>query len=414
MFDFDKWQEIFNTIQKHKLRTFLTALGVFWGIFMLVTLMGAGKGLENGVMGLLGGHAKNSMYAGGNRTSKPYKGRKPGRWVQLTVDDMDAIRSRFGDKIEYLAPRLWLPSGEVTRGEHKGAFEARGDTPDLLHIDAISITEGRFLNQLDLERRRKVAVIGRRVKEVLFDEGEDPVGDNIEIKGSKYLVIGVAKSDRRGNDGLEDDKTIFIPISTAQQITNRPNRIGWFVCSMFPDVKVSEVEDDLLALLKERHFIAPDDPKGIWSDNVEEEFQEIQGLFFGIKFLVWFVGIGSLLAGVIGVGNIMLIVVKERTKEIGVRKAMGATPGSIVSMVLLESIFITTLAGYFGLVAGTGLIYLMSIGVGEGSQFYTNPEVDLGVSFTALIILIISGAITGLIPALQAARINPVLALKDE
>lgn len=414
MFDFDKWQEIFNTIKKHKLRTFLTALGVFWGIFMLVTLMGAGQGLENGVMGMIGGHAKNSMYAGGSKTSKPYKGRKPGRWIQLKTDDIEAIRSRFEDQIEYIAPRLWLPSGEVIRGDKKGAFEARGDTPDLVHIDAISVVEGRFLNQFDMDRRRKVAVIGGRVKEVLFDEDEDPIGESIDIKGSKYMVVGVVKSDRRGNDGLEDEKTIFIPLTTTQQITNRPNSIGWFVCSMYADVRVSEVEDDLVALLKERHFIAPDDPRGIWSDNVEEQFREIAGLFFGIKFLVWFVGIGSLLAGVIGVGNIMLIVVKERTKEIGLRKALGATPGSIISMVLQESVFITTLAGYFGLAAGTGMVYLLNLASGEGAQYYANPEVDLRVGAVALVILVIAGALTGLIPAMQAANVNPVNALKDE
>ncbi len=415
MFDFDKWQEIFNTIKKHKLRTFLTALGVFWGVFMLVTLMGAGQGLENGVTGLFGGHATNSMYAGGSKTSKPYKGRKPGRWIQLTVADMEAIESRFEDKIEYLSPRMWMPSGEVTRGDRKGAFETRGDTPDLIHIDAFTIIDGRFLNQLDMNRRRKVAVIGKRVREVLFDEDEDPLGQSIEIKGSKYQVVGVAKSDSRGNDGKEDDETIFIPLTTAQQIMNRPKNIGWFVCSMYENVMVSEVEDDLVALLKERHTIAPDDPRGIWSDNVEEQFREINGLFFGIKFLVWFVGIGSLLAGVIGVGNIMLIVVKERTKEIGIRKALGATPISIISMVLMESVFVTTLAGYFGLAAGTGVVYLMNLAVGEdGGQFYANPEVDLRVGVIALIILIISGAITGLIPAMQAANVNPVEALKDE
>ncbi len=366
MFDYDKWQEIFNTIKKHKLRTFLTALGVFWGIFMLVVLMGAGKGLENGVMSILGGHAKNSLYAGGNRTSKPYKGRKPGRWVRLTLDDMEAIRSRLGDKIQYLAPRLWMPSGEVSHGDRKGAFEARGDTPDLLHIDALEMVEGRFLNALDMERRRKVCVIGRRVREVLFTQEEDPIGQNIKIRGAEYLVVGLIKSDRRGNDGLQDEKTIFLPLTTAQQLTNLPNRIGWFVCSMYPEVSASSVEDDILNILKKCHSIAPNDKKAIWVDNVEEEFAEIMGLFTGIKFIVWFVGIGSLLAGVIGVGNIMLIVVKDRTKEIVVRKALGASPQSIVSMVLLESVFITTLAGYLGLVLGTGLIYLLGLSVGDG------------------------------------------------
>jgi len=414
MFDFDKWQEILNTIRKHKMRTFLTALGVFWGIFMLVFLMGAGKGLENGVMGIFGGHAKNSFYMGTSFTTKPYKGLPPGRNPRLTMEDAEAIMSRFGDRIAHFAPRLWMPSGETTRGTKNGAFDIRGDAPDLLYIDALEMKEGRFLNKIDLDQRRKVAVIGERVKNQLFEKDEEAIGDYINFRGTDWLVIGVIKSDRRGDEAQEDEETIFIPLTTAQQVTNRPGRIGWFSAAMYPDVRVADVENGVKKLLKERHSIHPEDRQGVWSDNVEEEFREIMGLFFGIKFLVWFVGIGSLLAGVIGVGNIMLIVVKERTKEIGIRKAMGATPGSIISMILLESIFITTIAGYLGLLVSTGLVQLMALGVGEGAGYFGTPEVDLGVGFTALIILIISGALTGLIPAMQAANVNPVVALKDE
>lgn len=414
MFDLDKWQEIFNTIRKHKLRTGLTALGVFWGIFMLVFLMGAGKGLENGVTGLFGGHAKNSLYLGGRYTTKPHKGLAPGRPVRLTNDDMDAIRSRFKDQIAYVAPRLWMASGEVTRNGISAAFDVRGDAPDLIHIDAIEITKGRFINQMDMRERRKVAVIGKAVKNVFFEEDENAIGQYLQFKGVEYMIIGVLKSNRRGNEGMEDEKTIFLPITTVQQIRNQPNNIGWFVCAMHPNVKVSSVEEKIKDLLKERHSIAPNDLQAFWSDNVEEQFAEIMGLFFGIRFLVWFVGIGSLLAGVIGVGNIMLIVVKERTKEIGIRKALGATPGSIVSMILMESVFLTTLAGYLGLAAGTVIVSLLSIAVGEGTEFYGNPEVDMGVAVTALIILIVCGAITGLVPAMQASRVNPVVALRDE
>ncbi|MEM1320394.1 MAG: ABC transporter permease [Bacteroidota bacterium] len=414
MFDFDKWQEIFATIRKHKMRTFLTALGVFWGIFMLVFLMGAGKGLENGVTGLFGGHARNSLYMGTNSTSKPYKGLPPGRRIYLEDDDVTAITVQFADKIQYFAPRLWMSSSEIIHNDKSGSFDVRGDSPDLLQIDAIKMSEGRFLNGLDMEQRRKVAVIGSRVKTVLFEEDEDPIGQYIQFRGAKFLVVGIITSDRRGSDAQEDEETVFIPITVAQQLTNRLGRVSMFTCAMYPEIRVSQVEDDVRALLKERHNIAPEDRRGVWSDNVEEEFREVMGLFFGIKFLVWFVGIGSLLAGVIGVGNIMLIVVKERTKEIGVRKAMGATPSSIISMILLESVFITTIAGYIGLLASTGIIALMSMALGEGTEFFANPEVDLGVAFTALIILIISGALTGLVPAMQAANVNPVIALKDE
>ena len=416
MFDLDKWQEIYITIKKHKLRTFLTALGVFWGIFMLVLLMGAGKGLENGVMSLFGKHAKNSLYVWSNRTTKPYNGLPPGRFPRFTNDDIRAIEMSFADKIAYMSPRLHINSGEVSQGENHGAFNIRGDTPDLLYIDAIEVDKGRFLNAFDMTERRKVAVIGKRVEEVLFPNGAEAIGARIKTNGIEYLVVGVFKSNRRGGNAAEDEKEIYIPLSTAQQVSNRPNRIAWFVCAMYPNIRVSEVEGNLKALLKKRHQIAPDDPQGIGSDNVEEEFREVIGLFTGIKFIVWFVGIGSLIAGIIGVGNIMLIVVKERTKEIGIRKAMGATPASIISMVLLESVFITTIAGYLGLAFSTGLVVLMNLAVGDGGgvEFYTNPEVDIEVGLAALLILIISGALIGLIPAMHAANINPVEALKDE
>jgi len=415
MFDLDKWQEIFQTISKHKLRTFLTALGVFWGIFMLVLLMGAGKGLENGVLGLFGNMAKNSMFMGTNRTSKPYKGLQPGRWLQLTMDDMNAIRINFPDEVQYLAPRMWMPSGEVSRGERKGAFEMGGESPDMFNINPMIIMEGRMLNKFDMEEKRKIVVIGKRVREVLFEEDEKAVGKYITFQGIDYRVVGVYRSDRRGEGGIEDEERLYMPLTTVQKMRNRPNEVSTFSCSMYPNVSATELEPKILALLKNRHKVAPDDDQAFWQNNMEEEFGEVMGLFNGIAFIVWFVGIGSLMAGVIGVGNIMLILVKERTKEIGIRKAMGATPRSIISMILLESVFITTVAGYLGLLTSTGIVILMAKAVGDGGDgYFANPEVDIQVGIIALIILIISGALTGLIPAMQAANINPVHALKDE
>lgn len=414
MFDYDKWQEIFQSIWKHKLRTLLTALGVWWGIFMLVFLMGAGQGLENGVMGMFGTHAKNALYVWTQKTTMPYEGLPPGRRAQLTYDDILAIEQECADFIEYIAPRLFVPSGEIMHGNNKGAFEVRGERPDLLHIEAIVMEEGRFINALDMDGRRKTAVIGQRVREVLFEK-EDPIGQYLKINGAEYKIVGVFKSSRRGGGNAdEDEELIFIPLSTAQQVTNRPRDINWFVCTIQPGISVGSVEDQIKGILRERHKIHPDDPQGVRSDNIEEEYKEITGLFFGIKFLVWLVGIGSLLAGIMGVGNIMLIVVKERTKEIGLRKAMGATPGSIVSMVLMESVFITAIAGYLGLLSSTAIIFLIQLAIGEGSEFFANPQVNLDVGIAALVILVIAGALTGLIPALTAARIEPVVALRDE
>ena len=413
MFDFDKWQEIFGTIRKNKLRTFLTALGVFWGVFMLVFLMGMGKGLENGVLGQFGIKIKNSLFVWTQRTTMPYKGLPPGRYNQLTSDDVRAIRSEVKE-VQYIAPRMWVPSGEITHGNNSAAFDVRGELKDVFHIMAMGMSEGRFLNDLDEQHRRKIAIIGNRVKEVLFEPEEEAIGNFIKIRGTQYKVVGVFKSLARGEDATEEEQTIFIPLSTAQQITNRHNEINWFVCAVKEQYNAATIDEKIRVILKKRHRIHPDDPQGIGSDNIAEEFGEVMGLFTGISLIVWVVGIGSLMAGVIGVGNIMLIIVKERTKEIGIRKAMGATPFSIVSMILMESVFITTLAGYFGLMLGMGIIVGINFAVGEGGDFFANPEIDISVGLGALIILVISGAITGLIPAMQAANVNPVEALKDE
>lgn len=419
MFDYDKWQEIFNTISKNKLRTFLTALGVFWGIFMLVVLMGAGSGFQNGVFAMFGGHAKNAMYVWTNRTTMPYDGLQAGRFTQITNEDIKAIENDLGDILEYMSPRLYVPATEVYFKDKSEAYEVRGDTPYLLNIDAIDLDQGRFINQKDMEDRRKVVVIGKEVAKNFFgkskkEEEIDPIGQFVKIQGVDYLVVGVVASDRRGEDATEDNKSIFMPLTTAQQVTNRHGKIGWFVCTINTNYPVGLAENRIKTLLKKRHRVHPEDPRGVGTDNVEEELKEIMGLFNGISFLVWFVGIGSLLFGIIGVGNIMLIIVKDRTKEIGIRKAMGATPRSIVSMILLESVFITTLAGYIGLVVSIGVVYLMKIAAGTDVQFFLNPQIDLKVSLAALAMLVVAGALTGLVPALQAANVNPVVALKDE
>ncbi|NND32878.1 MAG: ABC transporter permease [Saprospiraceae bacterium] len=414
MFDYDKWQEIFGTIRKHKTRTFLTALGVFWGIFMLVFLMGSGKGLENGVMTNFGSRATNALYVWTQNTSLPYAGLQSGRRVRLTEADIQAIKSNFAHQIEYMAPRIFVMSGEIARDNKSGSFDVRGESPDFINIEAFKIIDGRFINPLDMLERRKVIVIGKYVRDLLFAKEEKVIGQYLRISGIEYKVVGICQSSRGGQDQADDEKTIMMPMTTAQQVTNNMGRIGWFICTARQDVKVSALEGPLKALLRTRHKIHPDDDQGIRSFNLEKEFAEVQGLFFGIRFIIWIVGIGSLLAGIIGVGNIMLIIVKERTKEIGIRKSMGATPGSIVSMILLESVFITTLAGYFGLLLSTGIIAALNQAVGVGGEFFANPEIDFKVGIAALFILIIAGALTGLVPALQAANVNPVIALKDE
>ena len=414
MFDIDRWQEILHSIWTHKLRTFLTALGVFWGIFMLVILMGSGKGLENGVYQSIGDIATNSLYMWTNRTSMPYEGLQAGRRIALKYEDLQAMKRSFNNKVDYMAPRYMVQAGQISRNGKSGDFDVRGEVPDILYMEPIRLASGRFINGKDIKERRKSIVIGQYIADLLFEDSEEVIGNDLEIMGIEFKVVGTFKSGRKGEDGANDEKSIMMPLTTAQQITNRPDIVHWAIVTMKKDVMVSEVEDQFIGFLKEKYKVHPDDNQGIGHFNLEEEFREIEGLFFGIRSIVWLVGIGSLLAGIIGVGNIMLIAVKERTKEIGLRKALGATPGSIIAMIIQESVFITFLAGYIGLLISTGLIFLLETAVGEGGEFFANPEVDFTVAFGALLILILAGALTGLLPAIRAVQINPVVALKDE
>lgn len=415
MFDRDAWQEIFATMRKHKLRTGLTALGVFWGIFMLVFVLGMGKGLENGVFRGFGSRAKNVMYVWTERTSKPYKGFQPGRVPQLTLEDIRAVKANI-KQVEYIAPRYSLNNSVVNYQEKSDKYEIRGELSDMLKIESLTVYEGRYINERDIQDSRKVAVLGIRTKEVLFGN-EDPIGKYVRIRGVEFLVVGTF-GPMQIKPWTEDDmEAIVIPLTAMERTFGTGGKIGYFGCTAAPNVKVSEMEPLVKGLLKQRHNVAPDDPQGIGGFNLEEEYQQVRTLFDGISFFLWFVGIGTLLAGIVGVSNIMLIVVKERTKEIGIRKALGATPRSIISMIMLESVFITSFSGYLGLIAGTAVIgginYIMLVNNIESENFY-NPQVNLAIGIGAVTLLIVAGAVAGLIPALQASRVNPVVALKDE
>ena len=415
MFNRDTWQEILGTIQKHKLRTALTALGVFWGIFMLIFVLGMGTGLENSVLRDFGDRAKNVMFVWSERTTQPYKGFQPGRYPQLVLEDIVAIKQNVPE-VEYIAPRLSLQSTPVYYKDIGDRYEIRGELEDMIKIEALRLYRGRYINTLDIKESRKVAVLGKRTSEVLFGE-EDPIGRYIRIKGVEFRVVGIFGPIQIKPWTESDLEAVVIPLTCMYRTFGTGERVDYFACSADPKIRVSLVEAKVKALLKERHLIAPDDPRGIGSFNLQEEFQSIVTVFTGIKSFLWFVGIGTLLAGIVGVGNIMLITVKERTKEIGIRKALGATPGSIIGMVLTESILITAISGYLGLIAGTFLIggvnYIMLSNNIEVENFY-NPEVNLSVGLGAIFLLITAGLIAGLIPARHAARVNPVIALKDE
>lgn len=402
-------------MRKHKLRTALTALGVFWGIFMLVFVLGMGKGLENGVFRGFGNRAKNIMYVWTTPTSLPYKGFQPGRSPRLSLEDIQAIRQHIAE-VDRIAPRFNLGASPISYQEQSEDYPVRGELWDMINIEALKLYQGRYLNPRDVEDSRKVAVIGERVREVLFGD-EDCIGKYIRVRGVEFRVVGVFGPEQIKPWTEEDMEAVVIPLTTMNRTFGTGNRVHYFICSAMPNVLVSQMEPKVRSLLKERHHVAPDDPRGIGGFNLEEEYRSVRLLFNGISAFLWFVGIGTLLAGIVGVSNIMLIVVKERTREIGIRKALGATPGSIIAMILTESIFLTSLSGYLGLLMGTiiigGINYIMIANNLEPDNFY-NPQVNFTVGMGAIVLLVLAGTVAGLIPAFQAARINPVNALKDE
>lgn len=420
MIDIDKWQEIFHSLSKNPLRTTLTAFGVFWGIFMLVVMMGAGKGLETGATASFAGRATNSLYVWNQSTSKAFDGLPPGRQMRMTLEDMTALEQGIPEA-RVISPMNqlggWQGNNSVTRGNRYGTFGVSGNMPNIFEIEAPKIISGRFINPLDIRDRRKVAVIGPRVREVLFDVEEDPIGDYIYINGVYFKVVGIFDTEQDGSRGDNAAQKIYIPFTTFQQAFNYGNFVGWMAVTSQDDVPVSQAEEKVLKILKARHRVAPDDNRAFGHFNLEERFNQMSNTMKGINLLSWFVGICTLIAGVIGISNIMLVLVKERTKEIGIRRALGARPVSIVSLILMESVFLTTIAGYIGLICGLGLLELYNWAALEfhiESGFFKDPSVDFSLMLRALVILVAGGAFAGFIPAKRALSISPVDALRAE
>ncbi|MCB0803749.1 MAG: ABC transporter permease [Flavobacteriales bacterium] len=411
MFDRDKWQEIFHTISKNKLRTFLTGFSVAWGIFMLIVLLGSGTGLQNGVKDQFKDTATNSIWVFSGQTSEPYKGLQPGRFIRFTNADYDWVNNKL-EGAEESSGRYYLGSSTVSYQDETSNFQIRTVHPDHQYIEKTVTIKGRFLNDIDQKEKRKVASIGTLVRDALFKNGKDPIGEYIKINGVPFKVIGVFE-DEGGENELE---ILYLPISTAQMVFNGADRVNMF---MFNIPEGSSVEDSYLMeeqvrrKMAEIHNFSPDDERAIRFWNNVESFLQFQNLFMGIDAFIWLIGIMTIIAGIVGISNIMMIVVKERTKEIGIRKALGATPWSIVSLVMMESILITSFSGYIGMVLGVGIVELANKFM-PPSEFFMNPEVDFQVAITATIILIVAGTLAGLIPARKAASIRPIEALRDE
>lgn len=416
MFEKDRWIEVFQVLSKNPLRTFATAFGVVWGIMMLIIMIGSGRGLENGFMTDFD-RVTNCMFVWSQSTTKPYAGFKKGRSFELNYDDVEYLVQNVTE-IDLISPRLQLGgyggSTEVVNGVRTGSYAVFGETPNTQLIELIPMKEGRFLNWDDLKHVRKVCVIGDRVYKDLFPKGANPLGEYIEIGGINTQVIGVYKSKSKAEADDGDTKQIYIPITLAQIIGNTGNDIGWLSITSDEDVLVSEMQEKIITALKIRHKVHPDDTRAFGAHNRERQFLQITGIFNGIRGLSWFVGVLTLFAGIIGVSNIMLVIIKERTKEIGVRKALGATPWNIISQIVLESFFLASISGFVGAILGVWLLEGVGVAI-EGSEgSFRNPGVDFNVLFWALIILILSGVLAGLLPSIRAARIKPVEALRSE
>lgn len=419
MLDFDNWQEIYASIKQNKMRTLLTAFGVFWGILMLILLLGAGKGLQNGSDRNFGSDDRSSIWIWTSNTSLPYAGLAKGRYIQLTESDLTALRSAI-PSIQYLssenlAGKRWRRTINVTHKDKTGAFSVYGVGDEYFDIKRfIEIRKGRTLNKLDEKETRKVAFIGTRVAEKLFPNGENPIEKNIVLHGISLKVVGVFY-DKAQQERMSE--RIYIPRSTFQLSFGEAKKIGSIVVTHKPNVDSFLFESQVLGFLKMRHKVAPEDSQAIDVFNYARQKQSIGQLFTAINFFVWFVGLGTLTAGIVGVSNIMIITVKDRTREIGVRKALGATPTSIVSMILSESVFITALAGYTGLVLGVAVLEganALIVASGGELPYFHRPEVSLNTAFIALAILVTAGAIAGLAPALHAAKIMPIEAMREE
>jgi len=416
VFSLDQWQEIFQAIRTNKVRTFATAFGVFWGILMLILLLGAGQGLQNGVQRNMLLDAINSIWIIPARTSMAYQGMPAGRDHPFIEEDLDSVSENVSG-IELMSPENRLMGDfDVKVGNRASSFEVFGAGSQYFGIKVTQkVINGRSINPIDDVERRKVCLIGSKVADAIFPAGVDPVGEYLQIKGVSFRVVGVFRFDSSAQQ--DQGARIYIPFSTFQGIFNPDRRVTLFAVTTAAGRSGNALEEDILTFVKKRQSVHPDDERAYWVHNQEEQHRTVMNFFAAIKAFIWMVGLGTLTAGVVGVSNIMIIVVKERTREIGVRKALGAKPSSIVGMILQEAVFITLVAGYVGLVLGIALLEIINYALaalGADLNFFDRPEIDLRVALTALLVLVIAGAVAGLVPAIKAARVSPAEALRNE
>jgi putative ABC transport system permease protein len=421
--DTDVLGEVLQLFQRNRLRTLLTASGIFWGIFILIVMLGFGNGIQDGVERTMSGYATNALYIWGNETSVAYQGLPPGRNIGLENADTAALRARVS-KIGHLAPRARLARyrgrNDVTHGGKVTDAEVTGDEPEYQFVLPMNIQQGRFINPLDLAQRRKVAVIGERIHRDLFGVDVDPIGRDIQISGVSFTVIGLFKPVRYGNNRERMESFVFLPLSTFQQVFSWGESISFYAAVPADGVNSAALESSMTRLLKDRLRIAPTDNRAIGAWNSELEHLRIENLFSGIRIFIWTVGVATLLAGVLGVSNIMLIAIRERQREFGIRKSIGATPSSVIRMVLYETAILVGVAGVAGFFCGLlvlALIDFFTRGITsnpEADVLFSSPSIDINVALAALAALLFAALLAALIPARHAMRIDPIEALRSE
>ena len=418
MFDLDTFQEIWQTITRNKTRSLLTAFGVFWGIFMLVVMAGVGNGFRTGIMGGLESMPTNSAFFFPNRTSVPYKGFAKGRWWQMENSDIEAVRGII-PTTRYIGGVVfgpWATDNNVVRGDRSGSFRVMGLPPDYQYINPTKILAGRFINDIDIHEARNVCVIGAKIANDMYRPDEKPVGSTIRVNGVYYTVVGVVQ---RGSDKVNIfgsmDEMVTLPVTTMQRANNRGDKIDALMLAIDEKADIWAVMDDVKDFVKRRHMVAPEDEIAMDCFNVKQIFDIFATLELGINVLIWIVGIGTLLAGVVGVSNIMIVTVRERTQEIGVRRALGATPGTIIRQIMAESFVLTVVAGLAGLVCGVGaLVAVGKFMESSPSDFFAAPQVTFGAAVAALAVLVVFGLFAGFLPSKRALEIKAIDALRDE
>lgn len=417
MFSKDRWDEILEALNANKFRTLLTAFGVFWGITILVLLLALTNGLKNGVTAGFGNFATNSMFIWTQQTSKPYKGLPKGRRFNFKLDDVASLKNDF-PQLKYVSPRNQLGgysgANNVVRGTKTGAFQVNGDYPEFIKQQPMDIIQGRFVSYSDINAKRKVCVIGTGVMKSLYDKNEETLGTYIKINGVNFMVIGTFKVSNSQGDKEEEANTIFVPFTSFGQAFNFADNVGWLALTANDGTNITTLKPQLLESLKNRHKVHPEDDRAIGNFDLSEAFGRVNGLFSILSFVGYFVGALVLMSGIIGISNIMLIVVKERTKEIGVRRALGATPWIIKSQVLQESLILTILSGMVGISFAAAVIWGLNYALDMNGpvENFANPSVSMSVVFIALFILVVSGLLAGLIPANSATKMKPVDALR--